>query len=338
MNAYIDYNNFCSYLKAQGHQDWNDCNTMLMRNLNLFFTFDKLKLAQSKKEVKMRADAWLTKATQGRKNLKMVWNDGTVPEPLPERFHETSDFDRLTSVYLLDREGAQALADKGLLLVGTVGKELETLKNLGIVTEVGETPEFVPTRQFRIRAMTDWSVVGANASPCTDIIIVDQYIFAQSDTEYDINSYALIEQLCKNAHDTVNIVLFTFNNYDDAGQRMQIPITTIIRNLKEKIRQSTGHEPNVTIAILPSQAQHDRTILTNYKLITSGDSFKYFRGGANVALCSHGEWLYVNSHYDKKNLEGSQAFLTDMQAVVDTIKGGIATVYGDRKCNFLNFS
>ena len=163
-------------------------------------------------------------------------------------------------------------------------------------------------------------------------------MFSQSELEYEINSYSLIEQLCKWAKSTaINIVIFTLKDYKEGNQRQNIPFVTIERQLKQKLSQQIGAEPNITFVILPGQEQHDRTILTNYKMYTSGDSFKYFKDGANVSLCTHGEWMYISSLHDDDVFQNAQDFIHDLQGIIDNVKGGIMSIRGDKKSFFLNF-
>ena len=72
-------------------------------------------------------------------------------------------------------------------------------------------------------------------------------------------------------------------------------------------------------------------------MYTSGDSFKYFKDGVNVSLCTHGEWLYINSLHDDDVLQNAQDFIHDLQGVINKVKGGLMSIRGDRKSFFLNF-
>ena len=127
------------------------------------------------------------------------------------------------------------------------------------------------------------------------------------------------------------------NEYKDGTSRSQVPFTTIKRKLKEKLKENIGAEPNITFVVLPGQEQHDRTIFTNYKMFTSGDSFKYFKDGANVSLCTHGEWMYISSLHDVDNHQNGKDFISDLQTVIDKVKGGLMSIIGDRKSFFLHF-
>lgn len=88
---------------------------------------------------------------------------------------------------------------------------------------------------------------------------------------------------------------------------------------------------------MPAKVKHDRTILTNYKMYTSGDSFKYFRDGKNVALCTHGDWLYINSLHKKGNLQNAKDYIHDLQDIIDSLKNRLDTIMGDKKSHFLKF-
>lgn len=333
MDAYIDYQNFCSYLLSMGNKDFATCNEVLLSNFNLYFTFDKKELLNAKKEVKRNFEVWSKSATKNRNGRSNNWNIDFPPRPITENTHTTFNENQLSSIYMIDGENVDKWAETRCLLIATKGRELDVINNLRI------EDSFYPTKRFRIRNMTDWSSFGDNSSPCTDIILVDQYVFAQSDSEYDINSYALIEQLSKWAKGTVlNIVIFTLNEYKDGGSRLTVPFITINRNLKEKLTNMIGVEPNITFVVLPERVQHDRTIFTNYKMFTSGDSFKYFKeNGSDVLLSTRGEWMYISSLHDADNYREGKDFILDLQEIIDNVKGKLKSIIGDRKSCFLQF-
>lgn len=332
MNAYIDFANFCSYLSSMSNQDFVKCNEVLLNAFNLCFTFDKSEIQKAKKEIKRYFDLWLRTATKNRNGKKNDWNINFPPRPVHKSSHISFSKDLLSSIYMLDGENVKEWAETGCLLVGEKGTELDLIKKLQI------SKTFIPTKQYRIRSMSDWSTIGDNSTPCTDIIVVDQYLFSQSELEYEINSYSLIEQLCKWSKSTaINIVIFTLKDYKEGDQRQNIPFVTIERQLKQKLSQRIGVEPNITFVILPGQEQHDRTILTNYKMYTSGDSFKYFKDGTNVSLCTHGEWMYISSLHDDDVLQNAHDFIHDLQGIIDNVKGGLMSIRGDRKSFFLDF-
>ena len=332
MDAYIDFTNFCSYLSSMSDKDFDKCNEVLLNAFNLCFTFDKSEMQNVNKKIRQNFGLWLRTATTNRNGKNNNWNVNFPPRPVDKSSHNTFSKDKLSSIYMLDGEDVKEWAETGSLLVGEKGKELDVIRKLQI------SKSFIPTKQFRIRSMSDWSTIRDNSTPCTDIIIVDQYLFSQSEYEYEINSYSVIGNLCRWAHSAaINIVIFTLNDYKECDHRQNIPFVTIERQLKQRLLQQIGVEPNITFVILPRQEQHDRTIFTNYKMYTSGDSFKYFRDGSNVSLCTHGEWMYVSSLHDDDNFQNAQDFINDLQVIIDNVKNGVSSVKGDRKSFFLTF-
>lgn len=314
------------------NQDFAKCNEVLLSSFNLYFTFDKSKLANAKKEIKKNFEIWSRKATTNRNGNKNEWQIEFPPRPITLDAQKSFTEKQLSSVYLIDGENVKEWAETGCLLVAEKGKEIDTIKKLQI------SNAFIPTKQFRIRSMSNWTTLEKNCTPCTDIIVVDQYLFSQSEFDYEVNSYSLLEQLCKWANNTyINIVIFTLKDYKDGDQYFEVPFVTIKRKLKDKLSQLIGIEPNVTFVVLPIQEQHDRTILTNYKMYTSGDSFKYFKDGTNVSLCTHGEWLYISSLHDDDVFQNAHDFIHDLQEIIDKVKGGLMSIRGDKKSFLLNF-
>lgn len=317
---------------SMSNQDFAKCNEALLGAFNLYFTFDKSELLKAKKEVKRNFEIWSRSATRNRNGKKRDWKINFPPRPVNNSIQETFTEEQLSSIYMIDGDNVADWANTGCLLIAVKGKELDIIKKLQIAGA------FNPTKQFRIRSMSDWSTFGYNSSPCTDIILVDQYIFSQSEYEYDVNSYALLEQLSKWAKaTTINIVIFTLKNYKDGNTYYDVPFNSISRELKKKLGELIGTEPNITFVVLPGQEQHDRTILTNYKMYTSGDSFKYFRDGTNVSLCTHGEWMYISSLHDVDNLQNAKDFISDLQDVINKVKDRLLSIQGDQKSYFLKF-
>lgn len=332
MDAYIDLQNFCTYLSSMSHQDFQEINNVLLANFDLKFTFTQQDLLRTaKKDIKRNFETWIRFATKNRNGRGNEWNVAYPARPVDDSIFRVEP-PRLSALYMLSGDEISQIAEKGCLLIARNGDELDILRNLRV------NDKFIPTKKYRIRDMHDWSIVRENASPCTDIIIVDQYLFLQQEIEYEDNVYSILDNLCRwtNGY-PINIVFFAFNAGVDSGVSYSVPVPTIIRNLKERLERLTGTVPNITFVKLPAHMQHDRTIVTNYKMITSGDSFKYFRGGSNISMCSHGEWMDVSSFYDVDVFSNALAFLDDIQVILDDAKKRLMDIQGDKKSNYLRF-
>lgn len=314
------------------NQDFFACNQVLLENFNLYFTFDKTKIIQAKKDIKKNFDLWARTATRNRNGKRIEWKMQFPTRPICNDVHSHFTIDQLSSVYMIDGDGVEDWACMGCLLVARPGDELGTLNKMRIAHK------FVPTKSFEIRSFNDWTTIRENSTPCTDVIVVDRYLFAQTEMDCEVNSYALLEELChwsKGA--STNIIIFTMKSYKDGNNFVEIPYRKIINDLKSRIEKRTGARPNITIVFI-EQEKHDRTILTNYSMYSSGDSFTYFKNGKKTSVGTHGDWLYINSLYDEDNHQLAKNFLGDLQEMIDNPKGNANPLYGDMKSYFLKFA
>lgn len=331
MNVYFDLANLRSYAKSGGHPDFFTCTDMLRQNFNIRFTFDKAQIQKEKKQAQMSIMNLMKQLSRNRGDSEAIkWNDNYPPRPLSEELYDKMDFEKLTSVYLLDDGNIKEMVNHGCLLFAEEGNEMKALDNLLVAGKPS-------TKAYAVKEMKDWSLLEDNASPCTDIIVVDPYFFAQSDLLYEYNSYKVMECLAKwNKTHSLNIVIFTFPQHKDGANTMcDIPFTMIGRQLKGRLQALTDATPNITFVKLPHGKEHDRTIITNYKMFDSGNSFTYFNDkGENK---SSGRWFHVHTHGDRDTRAQALDYLRDLQQLVDDLKSGLSSIIGDKKSNFLKF-
>lgn len=324
MNLYIDIEHFEALALSASHPQFHNCMQMLLNDCDLKLTFSKDRLINmSKKKSRDAVKMFITRFQTGKKNAPVAEN-----EPLPSLTGTASDYEHLTSLYFVDSPEVT----KGLINP-RVGEEIDALISLYV------NKRYIPSKQYNIRQMRDWSIIENDSCVCTDIILTDLYLFAQSDFHYQVNAYNLINSLCKKSIGVkVNIVIFTLETYKDGTMDRHILIDTIQRNIKNQVSIITGEVPYVTIVNLSLREEHDRQIFTNYKTISSGASFTYFEERNNtIAFVSRGRVLYANSHIDRGNLDNSQNLIKDLQTYINDHSSGIYSILGDKKSNFLQF-
>ena len=133
----------------------------------------------------------------------------------------------------------------------------------------------------------------------------------------------------------INLIIFTKIKWTTIDGDASIPYVRIIKKIKELIKNEIGVEPNVTFVFI-NKDEHDRTILTNYKMFISGDSFKYFNiDGDNI---TKGQWMHIENLYDDINHKQAKMFLLDLQNIIDSVKNRCNAIVGDKKSLFLNFN
>lgn len=339
MDVYFDKSNLRSYVASSSNAAFADCNRMLVNKFNIKFTFAKDDIAPKKednndnsKDENEDIRQWITVMNDGFKGT-ISWNVNHPTRPLKSNAHTTFSRDQLSSVYLVDDERIQQLEEYGLLLYGGVGSEIEILSSLIMAgTDYG----FV--KQLPIKDLLNWRDLHNYTSPCSDILLVDQYLFSFTEL-YDVNVCSLLNEICSHAKDAkVNIVILTLPQcYDKRTRTSFVPNWTDIRNrIKQGVEANTGKKPNVTLVLSSNLGEHDRTIFTNYKSIESGDTFNYF--DSTWKVISAGRHIEVFSLADREFFENSMRFVNDMQVILDNVKRlNKDNIIGDKKCNYLNF-
>lgn len=324
MDIYIDKANLKSYVSSSTNAAFADCNRMLTYKFDLKFTFPKEDITNDD-DIRQ----WITIMNDGF-NGTISWNVNHPTRPLKFNSHVCFNREQLSSVYLVDDERIQQLKEYGLLLYGGVGSEIELLSSLIL------TPDYGFVKQLPIKDLSNWNDLHKYTSPCSDIILVDQFIFSFPEL-YDVNVCALINEICSHAKNAkVNIVIMTLPRCYD--KRTKLPFEPNWTEIRNRIKQGVkvGKEPNVTFVLSSNFGEHDRTIFTNYKSVESGDTFNYFDSAMKVI--SSGRHLEVFSLADREFYNNSMRFVNDMQVVLDNVKRlNNENIIGDKKSNYLKF-
>lgn len=308
---------------------------MLKNNFCMFFTFAKGEILQLDSLEKQDVMQWLTQMTSGVKAANqdnVIWGSLFPYRPLNVA---TFKSDQLTAVYCLSKESdlkLEAHANRGNLLIACEGQEIATLSSL-----------YFDSLQYTkniFHKVSSWEDLKEYVSPCTDIIIADQFIFSSPEL-YQKNIYSLIRALCskvKNSH--VNIVIFTLkSNYNKlTSTEFEPDWDTIYSKIRKCAEKYSSFNVTFVTASKQTLEEHDRTIFTNYKYFSSGDSYNYF--DSNDVKITNGRNLHAHSHAEKDNESDAKRFLEDMQKIIDSIKSknNLSLIKKDKICNFLNFS
>jgi hypothetical protein len=301
---------------------------MLKDNFDIRLTFPKEALENATRDVREDAKMWFTRLNSG--NGKLSWCSSFPQSPIS--IDTLCKWPHLNSIYCLDgenREELESLKRKGVILVANVGSEIDAISNLLI-----NSNQY--TREI-FNSINNWDDLKKYTSPCSDIIIVDQYLFSSPDV-YSCNIYKILQCLTENAkEEKVNIVFVTLRRVHDKKTHKDFypDWDKIYSQLREKI--SKKHRPNITfVTTNDEKLDHDRTIFTNYKIFTSGDSYIYFDNAGN--RITHGRWMYVHSLADVENMNNAIKFLVDIQKLVNNINNkNENNILKDKVSNLLVF-
>jgi hypothetical protein len=167
--------------------------------------------------------------------------------------------------------------------------------------------------------------------PLTDIIIVDPFILKNKDTDtdtIDINLIGFLETLSKIINVRTNIVVFTNPNNIDVDYPALLP------KIRAVLNKTTNVQPNFTL--VKTSKEHDRTILTNYKRIYSGDTFNFFNNQGQKI--TKGKEIGYSSLGNAENHKLAIEVFNDLQTQLNSLKTNNPDfIIGDKECNYLTF-
>ncbi|WBX78101.1 hypothetical protein PG911_07550 [Tenacibaculum ovolyticum] len=326
MDIYIDKANLLSFVKSKENPLFSDCNGLLKKQLNVYFNFPKEELKSSALLMQ-----WATTLSQGVNPNTVIKFDYKEPKrPLKSNSSNNFCINKLSSVYLLEDIETTKFKNSGCVLVGEVGEEIEVFNKLFISQN-----DYLFERKLRINGaeFKSWSDLEHYSLPLTDIIIVDPYITSDPSLLAS-NLEVLLKTIAIKANSKVNIVIYT--NIDKS-----LPYNQISPVVRKAIKQVTSIGPKFTLVTYKDQkgqksrAEHDRTVITNYYRIYSGDTFNYFDSTGKVI--TKGRELSFSSLANCENFNLSRELIKDLQKNIDFFKANNTGIEGDKSSNFLNF-
>ena len=332
MNIYIDKENLKSYVKSASRSAFSDCNRMLKNQLNIKFTFSKKEIAQDN-DIK----EW-TKTMNTGVNGNIDWEVSPPKRPLKPESIPSFTKAQLSSIYLLNNKYTDEIDHYGLIIYGGIGKEVDIINSL-----LMKDSDYGFMKQIPIKRLSHWKDLQNYLSPCSDIILIDKFIFSSEEiNKYNIDT--LLKTLCFKAKDAIiNIVIFTLpyivEKINDKTVKTKLnrnDYINYIDSIKKSVEGITRVEPNVTIIISSNLGEHDRQIFTNYKYIESGDSFNYF--DSTWAVITKGRHIELFSLANRDFYDNGIDFVNDMQTLVDNVRRvNSDNIIGAQICNYLKF-
>lgn len=321
MELYIDINNLKSFIKSKNSDDYDDCKRMLRRQLHVVYNFDKEML---KSEPILQQ--FVTMISEGRglseESDKFLSSTAIFPErPIKANSYINWNWRELSSVYLIDDLDSRKLKNKGCVLLGETGEELSILMKLFCGMDYDFHHLYDLQKNFN-----SWEQLTADNQtlPCTDIIINDRYLFANTYDLVEYNLRPLLTVLAGNVKNRINVVVFTKYCATDKEKKhtalLEFGIEKATDIIKNTLLKVTGMKPNITFVTSNDNDKipHDRFIITNYRLIRSGDSFLYF--DTKGKKITNGGALDIDSMANHETYTFVQSLLEKLQASYNEIK------------------
>jgi len=322
MNLYIDKANLESLVSSQNRLLLNDIFKLIFNQFNAYYNFSKNEILGNS-----ALSSYFQMSSSGVGSAQTSFSNGELFPERPLKSTSANKFtpEQLTSVILVDDPDIDKLKNAGSIFVGEVGEEMEILSKIFLNLD-----DYLFDRELRIGGpeFSTWDDITPFATPLTDIIVIDPYIFKNSESEQetiDVNLIKWLACLCEKSRVKVKITIVynsTHVDYDLNEVREKI-----ISALEEKLEK----KPYVTF--ISTFKEHDRTIITNYIRI-KGNTFNYWNiSGKKI---TKGKEITIQSLGRREYLNNARMAINDVQQILDTEYGG-GSIIGDKKSNFLNF-
>tara|TARA_B100000674_G_C37966238_1_gene974710 strand:- start:453 stop:1448 length:996 start_codon:yes stop_codon:yes gene_type:complete len=326
MNLYIDKGNLLSLIQSRSESMYDDCVNLLKKQLNIYFNFSKNDLKEE--DILM---TWFVKnfGDGVGQATSLNWDADFPPRPLKSNSANGFNSTQLSSVFLLEDVDFIKLQKSETVLLGGVGEEISTLNQLFFFQK-----DYLFEKKWRIgdNEFERWSDLKSFSLPLTEILIIDPYILKNKDTDtdtVDINFIEFLGVLAERSNGKINIIVVTQpDNMDWDYKELKEKVTA-------KLIAKTGKKPNVTL--IKTKREHDRTILTNYKRIYSGDTFNFWNK-RGVKITKGREIMYA-SLGNIENHSMAIKLIEDVQGTISFLeRNNPDYIEGDKKSKYLNFN
>lgn len=315
MKIYIDEKNLESFLNQKDNNLFNDVLKVLKRQLDKHFNFSKNRLKENHK-----LSSIIPILTSGVNETLTSFDNGFPVRPLKSNSANSFNSEQLSSILWVDDEGFTKLNNSGSTIVSDVGNEIKSIEQLFFFQN-----DYIFEKHLRIGSsnFSNWEHLKKFSMPLTDIIFIDNYILSSKEI-IDCNIKEFISILLEQCNTKVNFVLFVHPDQVDGN------IEDYQKEFKSFLRQCTGKSSNVTI--IETRKEHDRTVITNYKRVYTGDTFNFWNNrGVKI---TKGREIEYSSFLKSENDNLKKELLIDLQEIINK---NPENVFGDKLSGYLTF-
>jgi len=315
MDIYIDELNLESFINQKDNSLYADTLKLLKRQLGLKFNFPKDRLKTNHKLAPL-----VQLLTSGMGNTEITFNNNFPNRPLKSNSTNNFNSNQLSSIFWINDSDSNKLIESGSIILGELGEELNLINKLFF-----HQNDYLFEKKWRINGegFRNWDDIKDFSLPLTDIIIVDNYILYNKEI-FKTNLLSYLSVLMHNSQAKVNIVMYAHPDQIDDDE------TEILKQIKSCVKNATGKKGTATI--IKTRKEHDRTILTNYNRIYSGDTFNFWDGAGRKI--TKGKEITYSSNAREENHQLFKDILKDLQGIIDKNPENIE---GDKISNYLNF-
>lgn len=329
MDIYIDKENFTSFIHSKENEVFDDCIRMLKRQLHVVYNMEKESLKDNQELL-----PWIRTIGQGRgksEETDTYLSQKFPVRPIKSNTYNNWDRRKLTSVYLISDIDCQKLRNRGCVLIGDEGEEIEILSRLFCGKDYDYHHLYDLQKNFH-----SWEQLTNDNQmlPTTDIVINDRYIFTNEYELVEYNLRGLLSALANNVKNKINVVVYTLNR-----ALVEFGVDKATKIINKTLETISGMKPQITFVTSNDKSliPHDRFAITNYRLLRSGDSFIYFN--TKGERITKGDALDVDSLANHETYIYVESLIEKLQKTYDRVKKiNHDMIYGREESNFIRMT
>lgn len=328
MKLYVDRQNLIN-LFTQKHPLRDDALRTVQRQLDVHFNFSKAE-AYADETLSMLLPAFNEGLAEGVTHEFEA--EGYIPFELKSNVHTTHP-DR-HAVFLSENNSKAALCQqkRGFLVFGP-GQEFDLFRELFL----GRSDyDFDKRLGIGSAEFSAWPHLAPYALPFTDFILIDNYLYDDASL-IPSNLHPFLDELHRRKQLDTNLVFFTDRDRFTTGQEAGFMAT-----IRQRVQAVTGIRPNLTLVFwrqrrgVDNFAEHDRTLVTNYLRMYSGDTFNYFDSTGHTI--THGRELTISSLAKRENFTLARKLIADLNTYLAWCRThNPGNIHGDKKSTLLTF-
>lgn len=293
----LDRPNTLAFEDIESHEQWNDFYRFIKSGTNLELAIDNINLNSP-------IISLINNLTTGR-------NGTSFKQVKLKRFHKDklpNGFNIQTLFFLNNsKEQADKLKKKNGLAFSSIGSYSEDWRILNFNCKSSVFSIFKERDNFKT-----WEKIEEYVYAITDMVIIDAYIFSDSSL-LKSNLYRIIDVIGKNVPNKINLTIVSYSDY-----RTPINIEEKYEDLREFINKNKLAINLSIVLTKQSNKQHDRAILTNYFMISSGDSFNYYNSRGDVI--TKGTDIRFDSYCNPNIFQTSEVKLNSVKKVIKRLE------------------
>lgn len=272
MTVYFDKENYINYLKTASNTEIGiDTLRMIKKQLSVHLNFKLDELDDYESILIEEFQAGVDP------DFKLTHEVDKVIRPL-----QKTSFPNKNGVYLLSDEDVGKIKLLHTVIIGSVGEETDTLKQLIINNDYS----------FHLEKLIGTDITPANHLdildlPFSTLVVVDRYMFKGPEVGgnvglYEYNLDKILKKVFQHKKGDSRLIFIYQVKVNVAVSNPQYDAGPDLNKLNDKIKKViTKYCPSPEIFLVGVPAgyiddEHDRYIISNYIKIKSGDSFVYF--------------------------------------------------------------